>query len=66
MAEPKKYEFYEEKIPVVKESSSVVYTVANRPSVLHRSEAQRANLGRAITGEELLNRLRPRIKSLFE
>jgi hypothetical protein len=50
----KKYEPIEEKPQMVQETL-VVNTINTR-----------SNISRAITGEELLNRLRPRIKGLFQ
>ncbi len=66
MNESKKYNLIEDETPVVKESSSVVYQITNPNPINENYDRRRENLARAISGEELLNRLRPRIKSLFE
>lgn len=50
-----KYQIPEQEVGIVSEPAAINYII-NR----------RSDISRAITGEELLNRLRPRIESLFK
>lgn len=59
----KKYEQIEPKTMVAKEPM-VAYSSKKTDSCVTIGE--RDNIKQAISGEELLNRLRPRIKALFE
>ena len=50
--------------PLVAKEPDVAYVSSHKVSCINSKE--RNDIERAISGEELLNRLRPRIKALFE
>lgn len=64
MSNNKKYQI-EDSSPSVISEPAATYCVSNEVDI-YLKEVSNSDMASAIDGKELLNRLRPRIKSLFE
>lgn len=66
MGEQKKYKEQQVQPTYAGEPIAVGYVNAATSIVSEKKENRRDDISRAITGDMLLDRLRPRIKSMFE